>query len=210
VFGAGQLLSIESIALVSAHDTRFGALGSSYSYNLTMNDGNVAAGDQLIFDAAQLRVAETLVFDGSAETDGSYLIFGGKNGDTITTGAGADVLQGGLGGDTLTGGGGADTFRYVDTSDSTGSAMDQIVDFTSGLDKIDLSRIDANTTLAGDQAFGWIGSDAFSNTAGELRAYQLNNVWFVEGDVNGDGAADLVIAVGTNPAGPIGAGDFLP
>ena len=44
--------------------------------------------------------------------------------------------------------------------------MDQILDFTPGTDKIDLSRIDANSLVAGDQAFNWIGSNAFSGTAG--------------------------------------------
>ena len=42
------------------------------------------------------------------------------------------------------------------------AAMDQILDFTPGTDKIDLDRIDANTAVAGDQAFTWIGSNAFS------------------------------------------------
>jgi Ca2+-binding RTX toxin-like protein len=210
-FGAGQLVGVESIGLVSAQDTRFGALGTNYSYNLTLADGNVAAGVQMIVDAAQLRGAtETLTFNGSAETDGSFRVFGGLNGDTITGGAGADNLQGNGGADVLTGGGGADIFKYLSASDSTAAAKDQILDFAPGTDKIDLSRIDANSGLAGDQAFAWIGSNAFSNTAGELRATLSNGVWTVEGDINGDGVADLVIAVTTPGAAPLGAGDFLP
>jgi Ca2+-binding RTX toxin-like protein len=208
-FGAGQLIGIESLGLLSAQDTRYGALGSSYNYNLTMNDGNVAAGVQLFVDGAKLRGGETLVFNGSAETDGSFQIIGGANGDTIAGGQNGDILQGNGGADQLTGGGGADSFRYKLATDSTASATDHILDFASGTDKIDLTRIDANAGLAGDQAFSWIGSSAFSGAAGELRAYQSGSDWFVEGDTNGDGAADLVIQVSVT-GGPLVQGDFLP
>ena len=208
-FGAGQLIGIESIGLLSAQDTRYGALGSSYSYNLTMNDANVAAGVQMVVDGAKLRGGETLVFNGSAESDGSFQIFGGANGDTITGSQNGDIIQGNAGADILTGGGGADSFRYKLVTDSSASATDHILDFASGTDRIDLSKIDANTGLAGDQAFGWIGSGAFTSVAGQLRVYQSGNDWFVEGDVNGDGAADLVIQV-TVTGGPLVQGDFLP
>jgi Ca2+-binding RTX toxin-like protein len=212
-FGAGQLAGIESIALLSAHDTRFGALGTNYSYVLTMNDGNVAAGAQLIFDAAQLRGTETLVFDGSAETNGSFLIFGGLNGDSIAGSRGADTIQGGGGADALTGGAGADSFRYASTLDSTAGAADHILDFTPGTDKIDLAKIDANSFSAGNQAFHWIGATAFAGTgaasAGELRAFLSSGSWFVEGDADGDGHADLVIQLTTPAAIPVGQSDFL-
>ncbi|HEX8240806.1 MAG TPA: M10 family metallopeptidase C-terminal domain-containing protein [Allosphingosinicella sp.] len=208
-FGAGQLVGIESLGLLSAQDTRYGALGTSYSYNLTMTDGNVAAGLQLTVDGAKLRGGETLIFNGSAEEDGSFRVFGGANGDTITGSQGNDILQGNAGADQLTGGGGADIFRYNKTSDSVGGSADHILDFTSGTDKIDLSKIDANTGLAGDQSFSWIGSNAFHGVAGELRAYQSGTDWLVEGDVNGDGVADLVIQVSIND-GSLVQGDFLP
>ncbi|HEX6376492.1 MAG TPA: RTX toxin, partial [Allosphingosinicella sp.] len=61
-------------------------------------------------------------------------------------------------------------------------------------------------------AFTWIGSNAFGGTgaasAGQLRAYQSNGSWFVEGDTNGDGTADLVIAL-TVTGGPLTQSDFL-
>ena len=67
------------------------------------------------------------------------------------------------------------------------------------LDKIDLSLIDANTLAGGNQAFHWIGANAFSGTgaasAGELRVYQSGSYWWAAGDTNGDGTADLVIAL---------------
>jgi Ca2+-binding RTX toxin-like protein len=209
-FGAGQLTGIESIGLVSAQDTRFGAFGSTYNYNLTMNDANVASGVLMTVDGAALRNGETLTFNGSAETNSNFRMFGGQGNDVITTGAGNDIIQGGRGADDMTGGAGADTFRYLTALDSTVAAMDEILDFAPGTDKIDLSRIDANTLAGGDQAFSWIGSNAFTGSgaasAGELRAFESNGTWFVEGDTNGNGVADLVIAIISQP---LMQGDFL-
>jgi hypothetical protein len=214
VFGANQIVGIENIGLVSAQDTRFGALGSTFNYNLTMNDANVASGVLMTVDGAALRGGETLTFNGSAETNGLFRIFGGQGNDTITTGAGADIIQGGRGADDMTGGGGADTFRYITTLDSTGAAMDEILDFAPGTDKIDLSRIDANSLAGGDQAFSWIGSNAFTGSgaasAGELRAYQNNGIWFVEGDTDGNGVADLVISLTVIGPTPLGQAEFVP
>jgi Ca2+-binding RTX toxin-like protein len=213
-FGAGQLFGIENIGLLSAHDTRFGALGSSYSYDLNMVDANVASGVQMVVDGAKLRVAEFFRFDGSAELDGSFRVFGGLVDDTIIGSRNNDFLQGNGGSDTLTGGDGADIFRYLATSDSTSGAADRILDFTPGTDKIDLSRIDANSHSAGDQAFSWIGANAFTGSgaasAGELRAFQSGQSWFVEGDTDGDGDADLLIDLILAGPTPLGAGDFLP
>jgi Ca2+-binding RTX toxin-like protein len=206
-FGAGQLIGIENIGLLSAHDTRFGELGSSYSYDLTMVDSNVAAGVQMVVDGAKLRIAEFFRFDGSAETDGSFRVFGGLVDDVIIGSRNNDFLQGNGGADTLTGGQGADLFRYLSESDSTASAMDRILDFAAGSDKIDLGRIDANSAVAGDQAFSWIGSNAFSGSAGQLRAYQDGASWFVEGDTDGNGSADFVIQL-TVTGGPLAQSDF--
>ena len=52
-------------------------------------------------------------------------------------------------------------------------------------------------------AGGGCGRDA----AGELRAYQSGASWLVEGDVNGDGTADFVLAVTAST--PIVANDFV-
>ena len=113
----------------------------------------------------------------------------------------------------MSGGGGADSFRYDGSADSTSSSRDHILDFTPGTDKIDLFRVDAKTTVAGDQAFTWIGSSAFTGSgaasAGQLRAVQSGGFWLVEGDTNGDGVADLVIQVTTQGPSPLGSGDFF-
>ncbi|MGA1372463.1 MAG: M10 family metallopeptidase C-terminal domain-containing protein, partial [Pseudomonadales bacterium] len=75
------------------------------------------------------------------------------------------------GADTIATGSGLDTIRYLRVSDSAITAADIITDFTSGADRIDLSAIDASTARRGDQAFQFIGTDAFTsvNQNGSIR-----------------------------------------
>jgi hypothetical protein len=91
------------------------------------------------------------------------------------------------------------------------------MDFTHNVDKLDLSSIDANSFSAGDQAFSFLGSAAFSGTgaasAGQLRAFQANaatNLWQVEGDINGDGIADFVLQLFVASGQSITVADFFP
>jgi Ca2+-binding RTX toxin-like protein len=98
---------------------------------------------------------------------GANVIEVGNGNDVIVVGAGKDAIHLGSGADTVTLGGGADlivgsltgddTFVYKSTSDSKPTAPDTIENWHSG-DKINLSAIDANTTLAGVQHFT-IGTD---------------------------------------------------
>jgi hypothetical protein len=208
-FGAGQLAGIDMLVLLTGGDTRFGNLpGIGYSYDITMVDENVASGATFYVSANTLHANvsgvtdETLTFDGSAETDGRFVIYSGAADDVITGGAGNDTIYGAGGADTMRGGAGNDTFAYINAAHSTAVAMDQILDFATG-DKIDLSGIDAYTTLNGDQFFAFIGSGAFSSShaVGEVRAFDTGGgVWHVEGDANGDGTIDLVISVTTDHA----------
>ena len=207
-FGAGQLIGIESIALVSSQDTRFGPRGSVFNYNLTMNDGNVSAGQMMTVDAAPLRGGETLTFNGVAELDGAFRVAGGAGNDTITGGSGGDILIGRGGADTMTGGAGNDQFRYNEAADSTSSVRDTILDFTTG-DVIDLARIDAITGTPTNDAFTFIGVEVFSNVAGQLRATNSDSTWTVQGDVNGDGTADFELVVTVADLDPLTGTDFI-
>ena len=170
----------------------------------------LGAGELITFNGALLQANETMVFDGSAETNGNFRLFAGASNDTLTGGGGGDLLFGGLGADILRGNGGVDGFRYNVTADSTAAAKDRILDLQVGVDKIDLTRIDANSLIAGDQAFTFIGDDPFS-AAGQLRASYdaLNNVWSIEGDVDGDGIADLVILATPTTSDQLSGGDFF-
>jgi VCBS repeat-containing protein len=118
---ANTIANIQVIALLGAH-----------SYDLTTVDANVASGQQLTIWALN---ADSLAFNGSAETDGSFRIFATAGADTLTGGAGADIFYGLGGADTITGGGGGDLFIYTQPSDSTGNAHDTVTDFDAALDR---------------------------------------------------------------------------
>jgi Ca2+-binding RTX toxin-like protein len=138
---------------------------------------------------------------------GMNTLMGAAGDDYLRGFAGVDVLDGGAGHDILEGGADADTFRFSDVSHSPNATPDRIGDFVSGEDVIDLSPIDANTNTPANDAFTFIGTSAFSSTAGELRYdVQVNGV-HVYGDVNGDGMADLHIIVSSLTM--ISASDFI-
>ncbi|MFN3387859.1 MAG: beta strand repeat-containing protein, partial [Allosphingosinicella sp.] len=213
VMQADTIKNVEAIALLSGNNTHYGPFAGNFSYNLLMHDGNVAAGKTLFVDAAQLRAGESLIFDGSQETNGVFKIWGGLGNDVLIGGAGADTIIGGGGADTMAGNGGNDIFRYFSTSDSAVGAEDTIISFFAG-DIIDLSAIDARAHTPQDNAFNFIGSAAFSGSgngsSGQLRAQNTSgNNWIIEGDTNGDGTADFRINVITADGDPITAVDFI-
>ncbi|MEA3065601.1 MAG: serralysin [Sphingomonadales bacterium] len=208
-FAADSFKNIESISVNKA-------LASDQtqkpSYELVLDNGNVTAGGNLILNANSLTdPTQTVSFDGHKVHDGSLTMFGGAGNDVLIGGDGADLLYGGLGKDNLTGGAGADTFQFRDTAQSSVANPDAILDFLSGTDKIDVHLIDADTSAAGDQAFHWIGANAFTGggAAGELRAFESGGTWFVEGDTDGNGSADFTIAVTSQSGTPLVPGDFI-
>ena len=130
---------------------------------------------------------ETLTLTGSAGVGTGNAL------DNVIIGdAGANTLSGGLGADTVTGGAGDDLFVFGDVSESPAAASDLITDFAPGADRIDLSAIDVDPATLGHQGFTWIGTAAFS-AAGQLRYETSGGVTTVEGDIDGDGVADIAI-----------------
>ncbi|MGL4543850.1 MAG: calcium-binding protein, partial [Polymorphobacter sp.] len=123
------------------------------------------AGVKLVGTAAAETIdLSTVLMNGIASVNGA------AGNDTIIGSAGDDRLFGGTGIDTLTGGAGNDVFAYATTSESglgIGKA-DVLLDFLGGEDLIDLGAIDADTSIAGNQAFSFIGSAAFTGL-GQLR-----------------------------------------
>ncbi|HEX8383282.1 MAG TPA: PQQ-dependent sugar dehydrogenase [Sphingomonas sp.] len=154
--------------------------------------------------------------DGLYGGDGNDQLYGREDGDYLDGAAGSDLLNGDAGddiligrdgADDLRGGEGADLFVFTAVADSAAGARDQILDFNAiAGDRIDLVQIDADSGTAGNDAFTFIGTGAFTNRAGELRYELVNGQVQVLGDVNGDGVADLTFMVS---ATTMSAGDFL-
>ena len=129
---------------------------------------------------------------------GDNLLSGDAGNDTLVGGAGADTLIGGLGQDRLQGQAGADVFRFLAIAESAAgvATRDILVDFSAAAgDALDLSALDANSLLAGDQAFTWLGAGAFTAMAGQLR--YAGGV--LAGDVTGDGLADFELVLSGAP-----------
>ncbi|MGI4732680.1 MAG: M10 family metallopeptidase C-terminal domain-containing protein, partial [Janthinobacterium lividum] len=83
VLSATTLTNVETLALLPGGST-------PHSYDITSHDATVAAGQTLTVFGGNLAAGENLTFNGSAETDGSFMFFGGAGTDTLTGGANAD------------------------------------------------------------------------------------------------------------------------
>lgn len=133
----------------------------------------------------------------SAYTGATGIVLTGNEfANVIVGGAGSDTVSGGGAADILFGGVGVDIFGFAALSDSTVAAPDLLADFAAAAGEvIDLSLLDANTGLEGNQAFSFLGSGAFSGVAGQLRQEAAGSNTMVLGDVNGDSVADFGIAL---------------
>jgi Ca2+-binding RTX toxin-like protein len=113
--------------------------------------------------------------------------------DLLLGGEGDDLFFGGAGVDTMSGGGGADQFVYRLTSE-TGSApgaFDVITDFDAAQgDRINVSGMDANWQVAGNQDWTFIGTGGPFTAAGQI-AYATDgtNTYIIFNDDNNFGDA---------------------
>jgi serralysin len=170
-------------------DTVFGGAGDDLIYGHDGNDllDGGTGNDRLVGG----RGSDTL-YGGDGDdilegVVGDDVLFGGAGNDTLLGGDGDDLMIGGAGNNLYGGGAGADVFRFVNLG-----VKDTIRDFARGVDKIDLSQLDAKTGGAVDP-FTWLGDGAFTKTAGELHTVRIDGLNYLEGDVNGDGIADFSI-----------------
>lgn len=140
-----DLNSIENLAGSGHDDSLFGNNGANVLWGRSGDDMLLGFGG-----------ADTLYGDERAASGD----------DTLNGGAGDDILVGGRGADVLIGGSDADTFVWNSTAESAGLSnsgldilkTDVILDFNPAEgDLIDLHGVDANTTIDGNQAFGFIG-----------------------------------------------------
>ncbi|MFL6846579.1 MAG: M10 family metallopeptidase C-terminal domain-containing protein [Allosphingosinicella sp.] len=208
-------------------DTMIGGLGNDLYFVDNAGDSVVELGGQGT-DTVSSSISytlgdnvENLILTGSA-TDGTgngldNVLTGNALSNHLSGGAGNDRLIGGDGVDYFTGGAGNDTFVGEINATKVASKMgaislDVVLDFSAG-DVLDLSGIDANTGLAGDQAFHLVNS-ANPNAAGELSILHFGNMNAAEAALG----MEIDGVNGTSPfAGPVdvvlgnvdgGAADF--
>lgn len=134
--------------------------------------------------------------------------------------AGDNVLDGGWGNDKIAGGAGADTFRISTVFQSGGAAIEKDifvdVNFAEG-DRIDLSMVDANENIDGDQAFVFVSG--FSGAGGEAVLVTARDYGYkvLILDINGDKVADHSVTIYNpvttepvlNGAEPVGVGGWI-
>lgn len=138
-------------------------------------------------------------------------LIGGDLIDIINGGADGDKIRGGGGGDFLSGGSGTDVFKYREITDAgIGLNQDTISDFVAGTDRLNFGRIDANASIAGDQAFAYVGTGAFSGGGvASIRWVDLGADLRVEVDVDGNGTADMHVLLQGAGAQTLTVADFV-
>ncbi|MCA0434028.1 MAG: hypothetical protein LCH46_12285 [Proteobacteria bacterium] len=176
--------------------------------------------------------------DGANIISGGYgddKLYGRGGDDTIHAWIGKSLIVGGSGKDTIELAGDfagqgphypspdafSDRVSYLAVSDSTPTGFDTIWAFniagttatTADDDKIDISALDGNTKVSGNQAFTWRGNAASfgTNAAGEVR-WQAATADGYSGikifiDTDADADAEMVIFIGYLTS--IGQADFI-
>lgn len=135
-------------------------------------------------------------------------LYGDAGNDTLYGGPdGTTRLNGGPGRDTLVGGAGDDLFVFFTGHAGTGAARDVIRGFERDGrygDTIDLSGMDANRLVAGDQAFTFVGNTANPGAA-QLGYFRNGGDTIVVGN-NGQGKFEIEL---DQLGAAVSAHDFL-
>ncbi len=140
---------------------------------------------------------------------GNDALYGGADNDLLFGGSQNDAMYGGSGRDLMSGGAGADMFVFLAVADSPlgSTTRDMIMDFTPGADRINLSRIDAQSTVSGNQAFTYIGTANFSGE-GQIKAVQVGVDVVLYLNTSGPGVPEMQIGLKNVQLSNLDAGDF--
>ncbi|MNR16120.1 Serralysin precursor [compost metagenome] len=138
-------------------------------------------------------IAKGVTIENAIGGFGNDVIVGNAASNHIDGGAGDDIIYGGGGQDILKGGAGMDIFVYTNVADSTPDAFDKIIDFQTGVDKINFSFFNQAAGKPGFIHF----ADGFTGAAGEVvLSYDAqSNTSDILLSVDNDGVPDLKIQV---------------
>lgn len=164
-------------------------LSPTWLANLTGN----ALGNSIIGSAG---------YDNIMGMAGNDRLHAGAGWDYVDGGDGNDRITGGHGVDYLYGGAGRDLFVYESVADANEvdgwGIPDWIVDWDPS-ERIDLSGVDANAMIAGNQAFqfagAYFGEPAPFSGAGTLNIGGFGGDLYITGHTDNDGEIDFIIGV---------------
>ena len=177
-------------------------LGANVENLAVLDSGPLDVMGEIVGNASANRLTGGNGQDTLRGLGGNDQLSGGAGSDFLYGGDGDDIIYGGTGLDYIESGAGSDIIVYKSIAEpaSDGPYSEVIADWTSA-DRIDLSAIDANSTVDGNQAFNFAGeffgtpvpdqpaaSVALAGFGGEL--YVIIYVDDVEG-------ADMVISLGS-------------
>ena len=178
-----------------------GIAGSDFGQGLAEAIGQGIDQMTLIERVTGSQLADTILGDIAANR------FSGGGGNDVLNGRGGnDILNGGLGRDILVGGAGKDTYDFNDVNElSTVNLQTDIIRKFQAGEKIDLSTIDADATVAGNQNF--VFQTTALTGAQQVTFAQVGPNTIVSGSTDADVAAEFVIVL--NGLFTLTAADFL-
>ncbi|WP_339532165.1 serralysin family metalloprotease [Pseudomonas mucidolens] len=158
--------------------------GFTQNQKINLNEASLSDVGGLV---GNVSIAQGVTVENAFGGAGNDLLIGNAAANTLKGGAGNDLIYGGGGADKLWGGAGADTFVFGASSDSKPGAADQILDFISGSDKIDLTGITNGNGLHFVNAFTGAAGDAVLSYASGT------NLGTLAVDFSGHGVADFLV-----------------
>ncbi len=208
-----DLDDISNIDKIIAADADGFSVSQNDTINIDIVANSLAAANTIEIDMSAITDSNDDVImtnAGSANAFTAYTITGGAGddiiiagaaADTITGGGGADNIDAGAGKDTMTGGAGADTYNFA-SADSKFGAEDNITDFATTSDKINVVMTMTNVTFNGNLNTSTTGvnmNSYLTNTEDGEAVYDSAN-GVLQVDLNGDASYnnnDLFITAGT-------------
>ena len=161
---------------------------------------------------------ENLTLTGTAAINGTgntlaNVIEGNAAANVLSGGAGNDVLMGGGGNDTLVGGSGSDSFVFK-VAPNASSNLETVIDFQSGLDKIQLSRSvftalgTASATLTQGQFWSGAGVVTGHDADDRVLYNTTTGALYYDADGSGSVAAVQIALIGTSTHAAVLFTDF--
>lgn len=202
--------NVENLELLDA--AGLSGTGNSLDNQIIGNTGANAIKGRNGADLLQGKAGDDVMAGGAGKDEliggnGKDDLSGNNGNDVLKGGKKADILMGGKGGDVLLGQGGIDDYVYTKPNQSgTSKATRDRIEGFGKKDDIDLSAIDAQKGVAGNQDFVLDSDGVFEK--GEIRLRDVKAGVMVEMNIDNDVKAEMQILL-KDFSGPLNQSDFI-